>query len=64
MTAIFCAPTASAANTLRKDVYLGTTMTLQKLLADPTRAHWLSRGSVVVLDEAGAVGLDDMAKAL
>jgi conjugative relaxase-like TrwC/TraI family protein len=45
-TAIFCAPTASAANTLRKDVYLGTTMTLQKLLADPG-AH-LPRGSVVV----------------
>jgi conjugative relaxase-like TrwC/TraI family protein len=59
-TAIFCAPTASAANTLRKDVYLGTTMTLQKLLVDPG-AH-LPRGSVVVLDEAGAVGLDDMAK--
>jgi conjugative relaxase-like TrwC/TraI family protein len=59
-TAIFCAPTASAANTLRKDVYLGTTMTLQKLLADPG-AH-LPRGSVVVLDEAGAVGLDDMAR--
>jgi conjugative relaxase-like TrwC/TraI family protein len=59
-TAIFCAPTAAAANTLRKDVYLGTTMTLQKLLADPA-AH-LPRGSVVVLDEAGAVGLDDMAK--
>ena len=35
-------------------------MTLQKLLADPG-AH-LPRGSVVVLDEAGAVGLDDMAK--
>ncbi len=59
-TAIFCAPTASAANTLRKDVYLGTTMTLQKLLADPG-AH-LPRGSVVVLDEAGAVGLDDMTR--
>ena len=59
-TAIFCAPTASAADTLRKDVYLGTTMTLQKLLADPG-AH-LPRGSVVVLDEAGAVGLDDMAR--
>ena len=35
-------------------------MTLQKLLADPG-AH-LPRGSVVVLDEAGAVGLDDMAR--
>jgi conjugative relaxase-like TrwC/TraI family protein len=37
-TAIFCAPTASAANTLRKDVYLGTTMTLQKLLAVKCRS--------------------------
>jgi conjugative relaxase-like TrwC/TraI family protein len=59
---VFCAPTASAANTLRKDIYLGQTMTLQKLLGDlEVRSH-LSRGSVVVLDEAGAVGLDDMAK--
>ena len=62
MTAIFCAPTASAADTLRKDVYLGKTMTLQKLLADPEAHFRLSRGSVIVLDEAGAVGLDDMAK--
>lgn len=60
--AIFCAPTASAANTLRKDVYLGKTMTLQKLLANPQERSRLSRGSVIVLDEAGAVGLDDMAK--
>jgi conjugative relaxase-like TrwC/TraI family protein len=61
--AIFCAPTASAAATLRNEVsYLGKTMTLQKLLADPNLHHQLSPGSVVVLDEAGAVGLDDMAK--
>ena len=60
---IFCAPTASAADTLRKEVsYLGKTMTLQKFLADPAARSGLSRGSVIVLDEAGAVGLDDMAK--
>ena len=36
---VFCAPTASAADTLRKDVsYLGKTMTLQKLLADSADA--------------------------
>ena len=60
---VFCAPTASAAATLRKEVsYLGKTMTLQKLLADPNVQARLSPGSVMVLDEAGAVGLDDMAK--
>ena len=37
-------------------------MTLQKFLADPEARSGLSRGSVIVLDEAGAVGLDDMAK--
>ena len=59
---VFCAPTASAANTLRKDIYLGQTMTLQKLLGNLDARSNLSRGSVIVLDEAGAVGLDDMAK--
>ncbi len=60
---VFCAPTASAADTLRKEVsYLGKTMTLQKLLADPHAQSRLSPGSVIVLDEAGAVGLDDMVK--
>jgi conjugative relaxase-like TrwC/TraI family protein len=60
---VFCAPTASAADTLRKEVsYLAKTMTLQKLLADPNVRDRLSPGSVIVLDEAGAVGLDDMAK--
>ncbi len=60
--AIFCAPTASAAATLRNEVsYLAKTMTLQKLLADSEVHRQLSPGSVVVLDEAGAVGLDDMA---
>jgi conjugative relaxase-like TrwC/TraI family protein len=62
---VFCAPTASAADTLRKEVsYLGKTMTLQKLLADPNERSRLSRASVIVLDEAGAVGLDDMAKVI
>jgi hypothetical protein len=61
--AFFCAPTASAAATLRNEVsYLANTKTLQKLLADPNVHHQLSPGSVVVLDEAGAVGLDDMVK--
>jgi conjugative relaxase-like TrwC/TraI family protein len=60
--AIFCAPTASAADTLRKEVHLGKTMTLQKLLADSDLRSRLSRASVIVLDEAGAVGLDDMVK--
>jgi conjugative relaxase-like TrwC/TraI family protein len=60
---IFCAPTASAAATLRNEVsYLGKTMTLQKLLADSELHRQLSPGAVVVLDEAGAVGLDDMAR--
>jgi conjugative relaxase-like TrwC/TraI family protein len=60
---IFCAPTASAADTLRKEVsYLAKTMTLQKLLVDPETHSRLSPGVVVVLDEAGAVGLDDMTR--
>jgi len=60
---VFCAPTAAAANTLRNELsYLAKTMTLQKLLADADQRFRLSRGSVMVLDEAGAVGLDDMAK--
>ena len=57
---VFCAPTASAADTLRKDHL--EAVTLAKLLADPTAQSQLSRRSVIVLDEAGAVGLDDMAK--
>jgi conjugative relaxase-like TrwC/TraI family protein len=60
---VFCAPTASAADTLRKEVsYLAKTMTLQKLLADPNAQYRFSSGSVIVLDEAGAVGLDNMVK--
>ncbi len=36
--------------------------TLQKLLVDPATPRQLSTRSVIVLDEAGAVGLDDMTK--
>ncbi|HYT61107.1 MAG TPA: MobF family relaxase, partial [Haliangiales bacterium] len=57
---IFCAPTASAADTLRKDGL--DAMTLPKLLSDPNARAMLSPRSVIVLDEAGAVGLDDMTK--
>jgi conjugative relaxase-like TrwC/TraI family protein len=57
---VFCAPTASAADTLRKDRL--EAVTLQKLLTDQTMQQKLSARSVVVLDEAGAVGIDDMAK--
>jgi conjugative relaxase-like TrwC/TraI family protein len=55
---VFCAPTASAAGTLRKDGL--EAMTLAKLL-QPDNFDLSSR-SVLVLDEAGAVGLDDMLK--
>ena len=59
-----CAPTAAAADTLRKDIgtYLAKTETLQKFLGDSAMHSRLSRASVIVLDEAGAVGLDNMAR--
>lgn len=56
---VFCAPTAAAADALRKDV--PGTVTLAKLLSDSRTQSHLSRGAVIVLDEAGAVGLNDMA---
>src|SRR5204862_2275453 len=37
-------------------------VTLAKLLVDPAMQQTLSARSVIVLDEAGAVGLDDMVK--
>jgi ATP-dependent exoDNAse (exonuclease V) alpha subunit len=37
-------------------------VTLQKLLADPRLGEQLTQKSVIVLDEAGLVGLDDMQK--
>ena len=59
---MFCAPTASAVNTLRTDLKpLGQEpMTIAKLLADPEARQSLSNRSVLVVDEAAAVGLDDM----
>lgn len=57
---VFCAPTASAADTLRKDGL--DAVTLQKLLADPNARAEITKRTVMVLDEAGAVGLDDMVK--
>ena len=56
----FCAPTASAADTLRKDGM--DAMTLQRLHGSLAAGGKLSPGVVIVLDEAGAVGLDDMVK--
>jgi len=52
---LFCAPTAAARNVLRKEGFEATT--LQSLLfSKPV----LSERNMVVLDEAGAVGMDDM----
>jgi conjugative relaxase-like TrwC/TraI family protein len=59
--AVFCAPTASAADTLRRDG-LEDAMTLERFYSDLRTRSWLSPRSVVVLDEAGAVGLEAMAK--
>ena len=58
--ALFCAPTAAAADTLRKDKL--EAVTLARLLTDWAMRRTLSARSVIVLDEAGAVGLDDMVK--
>ena len=57
---VFCAPTAAAADTLRKDKL--EAVTLAKLLVSLSMQQTLSTRSVIVLDEAAAVGLDDMAK--
>ena len=52
---LFCAPTAAATKVLRNEGFAA--MTLQSLLqSKPT----LSARHLVVLDEAGAVGIDDM----
>jgi len=59
--AVFCAPTASAADTLRRDG-LEDAMTLERFYSDLRTRTRLSPRSVVVLDEAGAVGLESMAK--
>jgi conjugative relaxase-like TrwC/TraI family protein len=57
---VFCAPTAAAADTLRKDKL--EAVTVAKLFADRAMQRTLSPRSVIVLDEAAAVGLDDMVK--
>ncbi|HXI71405.1 MAG TPA: MobF family relaxase [Verrucomicrobiae bacterium] len=54
---LFCAPTAAATDVLRKESWRTATMTLQSLLlAKPA----LTERHLVVLDEAGSVGIDDM----
>ncbi len=52
---LFCAPTAAATDVLRKEGF--EAMTLQSLLLTKPA---LSAHQLVVLDEAGAVGMDDM----
>jgi conjugative relaxase-like TrwC/TraI family protein len=53
-----CAPTGSAADVLRKDGF--DAVTLEKLLVDPKLQASIGPRSVLILDEAGAVGIDDM----
>jgi conjugative relaxase-like TrwC/TraI family protein len=52
---LFCAPTAAATDVLRKEGF--EAVTLQSLLLSKQP---LSKDKLVVLDEAGAVGMDDM----
>jgi conjugative relaxase-like TrwC/TraI family protein len=52
---VFCAPTAAATDVLRKEGF--DAVTLQSLLLSKRS---LSKRNLVVLDEAGAVGIDDM----
>jgi len=52
---LFCAPTAAATDVLRKEGF--EAKTLQSLLLSK---QILSKDKLVVLDEAGAVGMDDM----
>jgi hypothetical protein len=52
---LFCAPTAAATDVLRKEGF--EAVTLQSLLQSKPV---LSKRQLVVLDEAGAVGIDDM----
>ena len=56
--ALFCALSATAAQVLREEVS-PQAVTLAKLLVDPRKQEGLKDG-VIVLDEAGLVGLDDM----
>ncbi len=52
---LFCAPTAAATDVLRKEGF--EAVTLQSLLLSK---RGLSNRNLIVLDEAGAVGIDDM----
>ena len=52
---LFCAPTTAATDVLRKEGFAA--VTLQSLLLNKPK---LSEQNLVVLDEAGAVGIDDM----
>jgi hypothetical protein len=52
---LFCAPTAAATDVLRKEGFEAKTLQ-SLLLSKPT----LSERQLIVLDEAGAVGMDDM----
>jgi hypothetical protein len=52
---VFCAPTAAATDVLRKEGF--DAVTLQGLLRSKRS---LSSRNLIVLDEAGAVGIDDM----
>ena len=55
---VFCAPTAAATDVLRKDGF--EAVTLKALLVDPKQQRKLKPRAVIVLDEAGLVGLGDM----
>lgn len=56
----FCAPTAAATDVMRREGFHA--VTLESFLREDGRQ--LTPKSVVVLDEAGAVGVDDMARLL
>lgn len=60
---VFLAPTAGAVDVLRRDGFSGAA-TLAKFLVDPEVHARVSDRSVIVLDEAGAVGTADMVRML
>jgi len=60
LSGVFCAPTAAATDVLRQDGF-AQAMTLARLLRSG-QSQGLSERSVIVLDEAGAVGTSDMVK--
>ncbi len=69
MHCLFCAPTAAEVDVLRKDLRSADLRsanteptTIARLLSDPLAQRSLSSRSVLVIDEAGAVGLDDLVK--